>query len=110
MKTGGAGSAACAEPATAASAQVVSPGEAVTITTRDLFDDCDDDGRSNTQMPRRDLTVTWVQGATTVDLGSGDANEAGVLTQVITVPPGAQEGTATIEVEGAVPAEVQVQS
>lgn len=112
--SGVSGSAACAAPATEVSATTAHPGDTLTVVSHDQLDvsgddECPDTGRSPvTWTPRNGLEVTWQQENRTATLATGDADANGELTTVVTVPADALPGPATIVVDHAEPATIEV--
>jgi len=112
--SGAGASAACAGPATEVSPTTAHPGDTLTVVSKYQFDvsgddECPDTGRSPvTWTPRTGLEVTWQQENRTATLATGDADADGELTTVVTVPADALPGSATIVVDHAEPATIEV--
>jgi hypothetical protein len=97
-ESGTSGEAACAAPTVEVEPRSVAPGDEIEITGRDFMDGCEDHPGAEDSTPMSGLTVRWLQGGVTADLGVVDANQEGTWTVIAPVPEDAVAGEARIDV------------
>lgn len=103
--SGTSGEASCAAPSVEVEPATVAPGDEIEITGQAFLGGCEDHPGAEESTPMTDVTVRWLQGGVTADLGTVDADEHGGWTVRATVPVDAVAGTARVDVsssEGAV--------
>ncbi len=98
----------CAAPETTLSTSPVAPGQELTLSAKDMWDGCNDQGTNPPLPPLRRQQVEWAQRGTTTVLGTTDANDAGQVSITVRVPATAKAGPATVRVGNSEPATVTV--
>ena len=106
--TSGSSEGLCAAPETTLSTSPVAPGQELTLSAKDMWDGCNDQGTNPPLPPLRRQQVEWAQRGTTTVLGTTDANDAGQVSITVRVPATAKAGPATVRVGNSEPATVTV--
>ena len=101
--TGSSSEVACAAPETTLSSSAVKAGQELTLTAKDMWDGCNDQGSNPPLPPLKKQQVEWTQGGRMTVLGTTDANEAGKVSITVTVPATANAGRATVRVGNSSP-------
>ncbi|WP_380167824.1 hypothetical protein [Jannaschia sp. R86511] len=100
---------ACDSPALLLDESTVRPGQQVQVRGELFLDGCDDQGRGESRTPFPAVTLTWEQDGAVVDLVTvADVDGAGAFVVVVTVPPDAVPGEATLSADSAAPLAVVV--
>jgi hypothetical protein len=99
---------ACAQPETTVSGSPVAPGQELTLSAKDMWDGCNDQGTHPPLPPLRGQPVEWTQTGTPTVLGTTDADDAGQVSITVRVPATAKSGPATVRVGSSGPATVMV--